>query len=220
MHIPDGLMDPVVWIAGYLIAVPVLVLAFRKLGKEAGDERIPFMAVLAAGIFAAQMLNFPVAGGTTGHLIGAALATILVGPAAAMAILTVVILIQCLFFGDGGVTAFGLNLLNMAIVAPLVAWITFKSFRGKARIGAIFTAAWLSVFVAAFIAATELSISFWLSGGAYGIAPLVSIPAMLGYHALIGVGEGIITVGILTFVSHVAPEITKAGKASVEEAPQ
>ena len=118
MHIPDGLMAPIVWGIGFLVAVPILVLTFRKLGKQAGDEQIPFMAVLAAGIFAAQMLNFPVAGGTTGHLIGAAVAAIFLGPIAAMAVLTVVIVIQSLFFGDGGITALGLNLLNMAVVAP------------------------------------------------------------------------------------------------------
>jgi cobalt/nickel transport system permease protein len=213
-------MDPAVWIAGFLLAAPILALAFRKLSREADEERIPFMAVLAAGIFAAQMLNFPVAGGTTGHLIGATLAVILLGPYAAMAILTTVIFIQSLFFGDGGVTALGLNLLNMAVVAPLVAWITYRGFRRAGTRIAILASSWMSVFVAAFAAAVELSLSFWLSGGTYGVTPFFSLPAMLGYHSIIGVGEALITVGIWSFMSQVAPEITMAGRKRSEEAAQ
>jgi cobalt/nickel transport system permease protein len=218
MHIPDGIMDPVVLIAGFGLAVPSLVIAFRRLRQEADEERIPFMAVLAAGIFTAQMLNFPIVFGTTGHLIGAALAVTLLGLPASMAILTVVILIQGFFFGDGGLTALGLNLLNMAVIAPLVAWGALTAFRGKATVAAIFTASWLSVFLAAGAAAIELSASFLLSSGNYGITPLFTFPAMLGYHAFIGLGEGVITVGIWTFVSQVAPKITKARGGTTKEA--
>jgi len=220
MHIPDGLMDPIVWALGFAIAIPVLAWAFRRLGKEADDEHVPFMAVLAAGIFVAQMLNFPVIGGTTGHLIGAALASALLGPIAAMAILTVVILIQSLFFGDGGITALGLNLLNMAVIAPLASSLVYRFSREEVRRTAIFAASWISVFLAALATATELSVSYLVSGGLYGVAPLVSFPAMLGYNAVIGVGEGIITVGIWTFVSRVAPEITAMKKPAAGEAAQ
>ena len=90
MHIPEGLMDPVIWAFGFVVAFPVVMWAFRRLGRSADDEHVPFMAVLAAGLFVAQMLNFPIIGGTTGHLIGAALVTALLGPVAAMAILTIV----------------------------------------------------------------------------------------------------------------------------------
>jgi len=105
MHIPDGLMNPIVWAVGLVLAVSALIIAFKRLNKKIDDEIIPLMAVLAAGIFLAQMLNFPVFGGTTGHVIGAALAVILLGPIAAMAVLTVVVIVQALFFGDGGLTA-------------------------------------------------------------------------------------------------------------------
>ncbi len=220
MHIPDGLMDPLVWIAGFLIAIPVLALAYRRIGRIADDDRIPFMAVLAAGIFVAQMLNFPVIGGTTGHLIGAALACALMGSAAAMAILTVVIAIQSLFFGDGGITALGLNLLNMAVVAPLAAALVFKISRRKVTAPSLFAASWLSVFLSAVAVAAELAVSFVISGGIYGVTPLFAFPAMLGYHAVIGLGEGFITVGIWAFISRVAPEMTKANGPRGEEAPQ
>jgi len=209
-------MDPVVWVVGFVVAVPILFVAFRRLGRETDEDRIPFMAVLAAGIFVAQMLNFPVAGGTTGHLIGAALAVVLVGPVAAMAVLTVVIVIQSLFFGDGGITALGLNLLNMAVVAPLVASLVYGASKRNMK-ASIFAASWLSVFIAAFATAIELSASFLISGGTFGITPYVALPAMLGYNAVIGVGEGFITVGVWAFISQVAPEITKARR---EEAPQ
>jgi cobalt/nickel transport system permease protein len=216
VHIPDGLMDPVAWVIGFVVAVPILFIVFRRLGRETDEDRMPFMAVLAAGIFVAQMLNFPVAGGTTGHLIGAALAVVLVGPAAAMAVLTVVIVIQSLFFGDGGITALGLNLLNMAVVAPLVSSLVYGASRRKLR-ASIFAASWLSVFLAAFATAIELSASFLISGGSYGITPFVALPAMLGYNAVIGVAEGIITVGIWAFIQQVAPEIAKAGKEEVAQ---
>ena len=205
-----------VWVVGFVVAVPILFVAFRRLGRETDEDRIPFMAVLAAGIFVAQMLNFPVAGGTTGHLIGAALAVVLVGPVAAMAVLTVVIVIQSLFFGDGGITALGLNLLNMAVVAPLVASLVYGASKRNMK-ASIFAASWLSVFIAAFATAIELSASFLISGGIFGITPYVALPAMLGYNAVIGVGEGFITIGVWAFISQVAPEITKARR---EEAPQ
>jgi len=216
MHIPDGLMDPAVWVIGFVVAVPILFVAFRRLGRETDEDRMPFMAVLAAGIFVAQMLNFPVAGGTTGHLIGAALAVVLVGPVAAMAVLTVVIVIQSLFFGDGGITALGLNLLNMAVVASLVSSLVYGASKRNMK-SSIFAASWLSVFLAAFAAAMELSASFLISGGTYGITPFIALPAMLGYNAVIGVAEGIITVGIWAFISQVAPEIAKAGNEEVAQ---
>ena len=216
MHIPDGLMDPAVWVIGFVVAVPILFVTFRRLGRETDEDRMPFMAVLAAGIFVAQMLNFPVAGGTTGHLIGAALAVVLVGPVAAMAVLTVVIVIQSLFFGDGGITALGLNLLNMAVVASLVSSLVYGASKRNMK-SSIFAASWLSVFLAAFAAAMELSASFLISGGTYGITPFIALPAMLGYNAVIGVAEGIITVGIWAFISQVAPEIAKAGNEEVAQ---
>ena len=216
MHIPDGLMDPLIWVIGFVVAVPILFVAFRRLGRETDEDRMPFMAVLAAGIFVAQMLNFPVAGGTSGHLIGAALAVVLIGPAAAMAVLTVVIVIQSLFFGDGGITALGLNLLNMAVVAPLVSSLVYAASRRNLK-ASIFAASWLSVFLAAFATAIELSASFLISGGTYGITPFIALPAMLGYNAVIGVAEGIITVGIWAFISQVAPEITRVGNEEVAQ---
>ena len=205
MHIPDGLMSPEVLIMGWAIAVPAIAIAIWRLNRGMDERLVPFMAVLAGGIFIAQMLNFPVGGGTTGHLIGAALAVILLGPAAAMMVITAILIIQCFVFGDGGVTALGLNMLNMAVIAPLIAWTTMRVFSGRFEKAGIVLAAWLSVVVAAVVAALELALSFELSGGAYGISASIAVPAMLAYHILIGIGEATITAGVVLYLAKVSP---------------
>jgi len=213
MHIPDGLMDPAVAAMGmaeFLIVLGAVLLLARK---SLDEKDLPRVAILSAGIFVAQMVNFPIGGGTTGHLIGAALFAILVGPLLAMVGMTVVLLIQALMFGDGGITAFGLNALNMAIIAPLAGWGVYSlldEIIGKnmksGRLIAVGIASWASVFLAACAAAAELAVSYAISGGDFGIAATISIPAMLSYHAVIGVGEAIITSGVIAYVWHVSPE--------------
>jgi cobalt/nickel transport system permease protein len=205
MHIPDGLMSPEVLILGWILAVPVIAFAIWKLNKNIDERTIPFMAMLAAGIFIAQMLNFPVGGGTTGHLIGAALAVILLGPYAAIVVLTAILIIQCFVFGDGGITGLGLNLINMAVVAPLIAWTATRFLSGKLDKVGMLVAAWLSVVMAAMMCALELSLSYELSNGAYGIAANMAIPAMFGYHILIGIGEAAITGGVVLYLAKVSP---------------
>jgi cobalt/nickel transport system permease protein len=212
MHIPDGLMSPYVAAAGWLIALAVLAYATRLLNKRFEDRHIPLMAMLAAGLFVAQMLNFPVGGGTTGHLVGAALAAILLGPYAGMAVIMVILVIQGLLFGDGGVTAMGLNFLNMGVIGCFTGYYVHKAFPEKYRKAGIFAAAWLAVFLGALACALELSVSSIISGGTYGIAPVISIPAMSIYHAIIGVGEGAITLGVLSYLEQVSPEMLRIPK--------
>jgi len=209
MHIPDGLMDPLVFAIGWGSALLILALAVHKINKGLDERTVPFMAILAGGIFVAQMLNFPIGFGTSGHLIGAALATILLGPFAAMIILTVILIIQAFLFGDGGITALGLNILNMAIIAPLVTWAVLMIFPSRGGKAAIPAAAWASVLVAAFACALQLAVSYSISGGAYGIAGVLSFPSMLGLHAIIGVGEAVITSGVVLYLAKVAPEMIK-----------
>lgn len=219
MHIPDGLMDPLVAAAGWIEFLVVLGTAIFLCRSKIRERNLPRVAILSAGIFVAQMLNFPIGGGTTGHLIGAALFAIMVGPALAVIGMTVVLLIQALMFGDGGVSALGLNALNMAIVAPLVGWgvytLTDPIVNGQRRIGrgiSVALAAWASVFVAAGACAGELLVSYAISGGDYGIAANVSVPAMLGYHAVIGIGEAAITVGLVSYLFTISPELFSAGE--------
>lgn len=215
MHIPDGLMDPTVSAIGWIEFLVVLGAVLLLAGNRIKEKNLPRVAVLSAGIFVAQMLNFPIGGGTTGHLVGGALFAIIAGPMVAVIGMTVVLLIQALMFGDGGITALGLNALNMAVIAPLTGWgvytllktMTEKGGRSSAASGFVVgAAAWASVFVAAAACAAELAVSHAVSSGAYGIAATVSVPAMLGMHAVIGVGEGIITAGVLAYLWSVLPD--------------
>ena len=209
MHIPDGLMDPLVALAGWLVALAALALVIRAVNRRLDEGSVPLMAVLAAGIFVAQMLNFPIGGGTTGHLVGAALASILLGPWAGMVVILVILLIQCLLFGDGGVTALGLNFVNMGLIGCLTGYYIWRLFPERYRAAGVLVASWLAVFLGALACSLELALSHAISGGAYGIAAPISVPAMTIYHSLIGVGEAIITAGVLSFLRAVAPEVLK-----------
>lgn len=199
MHIPDGFLSVPVSIVFWLISLLIVGYALKRVGADLGEKQVPLMGVLAAAIFAGQMLNFTVAGGTSGHLIGAALAVILLGPWAATLILTCIIVIQALIFQDGGLLVLGANIFNMAIVGVSVAYMVFRAIKSLARdrswgllVGG-FLAAWSSVEVSALGTGLELSLS--------GTSPAnIAIPAMGGIHALIGIGEGLITVGALAFL--------------------
>jgi len=201
-------MAPVIWILGWAVSLIFIALAVLRVNKTIDEKAVPFMAILAAGIFVAQMLNFPIIGGTTGHLIGAALATVLLGPWAAMLIITVILIIQGLIFGDGGITALGLNILNMAIIGSLSAWAIISLVPKKYEMTGIFAAAWTSVFLAATACALQLSFSYAIDP-AFGIDGTIAIPTMLASHAIIGLGEGVITTGIVVFLAKVAPETLK-----------
>ncbi len=200
MHIPDGFVNIPVAAATYVASGGSLAYAVRRTNEELGEKQVPLMGVMGAFIFAAQMLNFPVAGGTSGHLIGGALATILLGPWAGMLIMTSVLVVQALIFQDGGLVALGANVFNMGVVACLVGHYLFtwlKRLLGEGTQGTViggFVAAWASVVAAAIACALELAIS-----GTSALA--VALPAMTIVHVLIGVGEGLITVAVLVFLT-------------------
>jgi cobalt/nickel transport system permease protein len=215
MHIPDGFLSVPVSIFFWLASILVVGYALKRVSFDIGERQVPLMGVLAAAIFAGQMLNFTVAGGTSGHLIGAALATILLGPWAAMVVLTCVISVQALIFQDGGLLVLGTNIFNMAIVGVTVSYMVFHTVRRLAggRSWSIyasgFAAAWTSVVVAALGTALELGIS--------GTSPAnLAIPAMGGIHALIGIGEGLITVGALAFLHASRRDLLKFGETGTK----
>jgi len=199
MHIPDGFLSTAVSVVFWVISVIVIAFALRFVNKELGEREVPVMGVLAAAIFAGQMLNFSVTGGTSGHLLGAALATILLGPWAAVLVMTCVVSIQALIFQDGGLLVLGANLFNMAIVGPAVAHVVysiFKKISGGQRWG-IFAgsalAAWSSIFIASLSCGLQIALS--------GTSPAnVAVPAMAGIHILIGMGEALITLGAISLV--------------------
>ena len=199
MHIPDGFLNVGTVAATLVVSAGGVGNAVRVANKKLGEKHVPLMGILAAFIFAAQMLNFPVAGGTSGHLIGAALAAILLGPWAAVLIMSCVLIAQSLIFQDGGLLALGANIFNMGIVASFSGYYLYRLFvsiLGESRRSQLiggFVGAWSSVFLASIVCAIELAVS--------GTSPIqVALPAMAAVHTLIGIGEGFITGAVLSLM--------------------
>ncbi len=212
MHIPDGFLSVAVSIVFWVLSLIVVGYALKQVGRDLGERQVPLMGVLAACIFAGQMLNFSVTGGTSGHLLGAALATIVLGPWAAVLVMTCVVGIQALIFQDGGLLVLGANIFNMGVVGVAVAHFVYRTVQRLASgkswgvfIGG-FVSAWASIFIASLACALQLALS--------GTSPAnVAVPAMAGIHALIGVGEGLITVGALAFLYATRRDLFQAGRA-------
>ena len=204
MHIPDGFLDAKTLATTAGLSAGGIAAALRRVARERAERRAPLIGLTAAFIFAAQMLNFPVAGGTSGHLIGGVLAAVLVGPAAAVLVLTSVLMLQCFVFNDGGVLALGANLFNMAILSPAVGWIVYRALHRREGIrgmilGASF-AAWCSVVTAALACSGELAFSGT-------VAAHVALPAMAGVHMVIGLGEAAITALVLSAIARTRPDV-------------
>lgn len=213
MHILDGFLDAKTWISLDVISVGVLAYAIAKANKKVDEKHIPLMGVTAAFIFAAQMLNFPVLGGTSGHFVGGVLAAILLGPLAGTLVMSTVLIVQCLFFQDGGLMALGANIFNMGIVGAVggyYIYLLLKKFLEKIKIKrgmlvSSFIASWFSVILASACCSIELAIS--------GTVPFkVALPAMVSVHVLIGIGEGLITFFILAFLSRVRKDLLELQK--------
>ena len=204
MHIPDGFLSPPVFISGWLAAVASLSYALKKTKQTLKDKMVPLMGVMAAFIFASQMLNFPILGGTSGHLLGGVLASVTVGPYAACVILTLVLAVQCFIFQDGGLTALGANIFNMAVVGTVFSYCLYlvlkKLLGAKRKLLAVFIRSWCSVVMAASFCALELALS--------GTSPLtIVLPAMVFVHIFIGISEAVITALIVGFLLQVRPDL-------------
>ncbi len=207
MHVPDGFLNVPVSLIAYLLAAAILAVAVVKARTELDDKTAPLAGLTAVFIFAAQMLNFPVAAGTSGHLLGGALAAILVGPWVAMLVVTVVLTVQALLFADGGITALGINILNMAIVTAVVGWLVFragvrfvKTPKGAAVIAGV--AALVSVPASAMAFVVEYAV-----GGTAPVSLSAVAAAMGGVHVLIGIGEAVITALVVAAVLASRPDI-------------
>lgn len=210
MHIPDGFLSTAVSILFLVLSALILGTALRRTGRTLGERQVPLMGVVAAAIFAGQMLNFAVAGGTSGHLLGAALAAIVLGPWPAVLVMTSVVGVQALLFQDGGLLALGANVFNMAVIGVFVSYAVFTLARrliqdprnGMAAAG--FAAGWASVFVAALAVALQLAVS--------GTSPAnIAVPAMAAVHAVIGLGDALITASALAFLQHTRPDLLERG---------
>jgi cobalt/nickel transport system permease protein len=212
LHIPDGFLSVVVSVVFWIATILTLGLAISKTNKALGEKQIPLMGVMAAFIFAAQMINFPVAGGTSGHLLGGALAAIVLGPWAGMLVMTAVIAVQALLFQDGGLLVMGANIFNMGLVTAAIGYGLYRAVSGQSRtvkLSVVGVAAWLSVMAGALLTALQL----WLSGTSQ---LQIVIPAMLGVHALIGIGEALITVFALSFILQTRPDLIGEGSESAQ----
>jgi cobalt/nickel transport system permease protein len=206
LHIPDGFLSAPVALVFYVITAAIVALAVRQTNRSLKESTAPLMGVLAAFIFAAQMMNFPVAGGTSGHMLGGALAAILVGPWAAIVIMTAVIGVQALVFQDGGLAVLGANVFNMGVLTAFTGYVVFRTAtilgRGNRTIAlaGTFVAAWSSVMLSALLTSAQLAVSGTSDWN-------VVLPAMLGVHALIGIGEGLISVGAIAFILSARPDL-------------
>jgi len=214
VHIPDGFLDAKTAIGAGVISAAGLAIAVRHVQRTLPPRKVPLLGLSAAFIFAAQMLNFPVIGGTSGHLIGGVLAALLLGPGAAVVVMAAVLIVQCFLFADGGVTALGANLFNMALLAPLagygVAQLTRRIVPGQR--GLIVAAAfggWCSTVAAAISCAGQLALSGIVAWG-------TAFPAMVGIHMLIGVGEGLVTALVLATVVRARPELLNEPASGAE----
>lgn len=207
MHIPDGFLNLPVIVVTWVIAIGLIALALNKVQTEYQEKAVPLMGVCAAFIFAAQMINFPIPGGTSGHLLGGTLAGALLGPWAGSLVMAVVFIVQGVVFQDGGLTVLGANIFNMGLIGTFGGYYLYRAIRfaigrdkQQGMAIAVAVAAWTSVVVASIVCAIELALS--------GTVPLaVALTAMASWHVLIGIGEALITVIALTFIWRTRPDL-------------
>jgi len=203
LHIPDGFLTLIISLIFWAITIVTVGIAISKTNKALGEKQVPLMGIMAAFIFAAQMLNFPVAGGTSGHFLGGALAAMVLGPWAGILVMTAVIAVQGLLFQDGGLLVMGANIFNMGLLTAMIGFGLYRSVIGRSkgtRLAVAGVAAWLAVVASALVASLQL----WLSGTS---RLEIVVPAMLGVHVLIGIGEAIITVAALSFIEQTRPDL-------------
>ena len=210
LHAPDGFLNIPTAAATAIISVVAVGIALRMTGRTLRDKQVPLAGIAAAFIFAAQMFNFPVAAGTTGHLLGGALAAVLLGPGMGALVVTVVVVIQALAFADGGISALGYNVLNMAIVTAFGGWAAFLGFRRilPRTVNGISSAAGLAAMVSVVLSAAAFSVQ-WLFGATVAVPFTTVFGAMVSVHLLIGIGEGVITALTVRSVLAVRPDLVE-----------
>lgn len=213
MHVPDGFLDAPTSVATAAVAVGGVALALRRSRGDLDDRVAPLAGLVATFVFAAQMINFPVAGGTSGHLLGGALAAVLVGPWTATLCVTVVLLVQALVFADGGLTALGTNVTLMAIVGVWVGWVLFALARGvlPSRPASVPAAAAVGAFVSVPAVAAVFA-GLFVVGGTAPVDAGALLTAMLSWHLLIGIGETVITFLVVSAVVSVRPDLVHGAR--------
>ncbi len=207
MHVPDGFLTNRLAVSLDVVSGIGIFFAARRAKVDLSGRMVPIMGVLGAFVFAAQMLNFPVLGGTSGHLVGGALLSILLGPMTGFLTIATVVIAQALFLQDGGLIALGANVFNIGAVASFTGYALFKllgvgASGGKRMFLAGFVAGWGSLIVSSACCALEMGLS--------GAIPLhIGLTTMVGYHAIVGIVEGMLTAGVLSFLLKVRPDLMK-----------
>jgi cobalt/nickel transport system permease protein len=210
VHIPDGLInvndpaDITVAAVMWIVSIAFLAWSWKKAKATYSHSITALLAISSAFVFAAQMINFPIAFGTSGHLVGGTFLAMLLGPYAAMLSMAIVLMMQAFFFADGGIVAFGMNAFNMAVIGGLSFFLVKLLMRNSTRtrrfVSSVFAASWLSVMAGALVAALEVSPAF--AGGV-----MVTVPSMLLFHAVIGLGEGAITTLLISSLQRLQPAV-------------
>lgn len=208
MHIPDGFINAGTSAGAGALAIGGLAYCVRRASDELDDRAVPLAGLVAAFVFAAQMINFPVAGGTSGHLLGGTLAAVLVGPRLGAVSVAVVLVVQTFLFADGGISALGLNILNMALVTTFAGYGVFLLLRRllPARPSSVPLAAGVAAGVAVVVSSVAFTVEYAI-GGAGGASLPTVLGAMVGVHVLIGIGEGIITAMTVSAVMASRPDL-------------
>ncbi|MBP2172546.1 cobalt transporter CbiM [Methanococcus voltae] len=203
MHIPDGFIPTWESAIFWIISIIFVALAIKWAKNNMDEKSVPLFAVLGAGIFAIQAINVPIGMGTSGHMVGAAMASMIFdSPYAGILLLALVLLIQGLFFADGGILVMGANIFNMGVICAFVGYYAFKSLRNRGISIAAFVGGWLALFTSAIVCSLELTIA--------GTFPLVAgLSAMGLYHAIIGLIEGAITAIVLGYIASARPDMLK-----------
>ncbi|MGQ9723576.1 MAG: energy-coupling factor ABC transporter permease [Candidatus Jordarchaeum sp.] len=217
MHIPDGYLDPTLVIVFVIVSLAFIIPAFFQAKKYLGTKAIPLFAVLTAGVFAFQLINFPIVGGTSGHLVGGTLISVFLGPFGALISMSIILLIQAFVFADGGITALGANIFNMGVIGGFVGYYLYLGVRklvGKGnwgiRIGAA-VGSYLAIVLAALACGLQLGWSYTFP---YGLQ--YTVPAMVGWHLVIGIGEAIITVTVIEYVIRMRPDLLELPKIGLK----
>lgn len=208
MHVPDGFLDAPTSVATGVVAAAGIAVALRGARRELDDRTAPMAGLVATFIFAGQMINFPVAGGTSGHLLGGALAAVLVGPYTGALCISVVLLVQALLMADGGITALGTNITLMGLVGAGVGWLVFAGVRSvlPKRVSMVAPAAGVAALISVPVAALAFTFLFTI-GGTAPIETSKVLTAMLGWHTVIGIGEAVITMLVVGTVAATRPDL-------------
>ncbi len=220
MHVPDGFLDAPTSVATGIVAAAGIAVALKGARRELDDRTAPMAGLVATFVFAAQMINFPVGAGTSGHLMGGALAAVLVGPWSAVLCLSVVLLVQALLMADGGITALGTNITLIGLVTVAVGWTSFVVLRRllPPRTSSVPIAAAIGAFLSVPVAAVVFTLLFAV-GGQAPVELSKVLAAMLGWHTVIGIGEAVVTGVVVASVVATRPDLVYGARPLLRDRP-